>query len=180
VKNVLVGPKTATDIDKRVEKVLRGLGSPEPPLNLDFVRELLSLDRAYYTSADDGVLRETISRIKVAGLQVLKRPSLLIDAIRKLELKALCLPDVRRILIDETRPTAKQRWDEAHEIGHSLLPWHAEVTLGDNTVTLHHLHAICGRGRNGGLPLSCARIPARSPGRPHANSAVRYTARAVL
>ncbi|RKH44825.1 ImmA/IrrE family metallo-endopeptidase [Corallococcus sicarius] len=136
MKNLILTQKTAASIDRHVEKVLKGLGNPEPPLNLELVRELLRLDRAYYTSSDDSAVRETVSRIKVAGLQILKRPSLLFEAIKKFDLKALYLPDQRRILIDKSRPPKKQRWDEAHEIGHSLLPWHEEMTLGDNTQTL--------------------------------------------
>ena len=44
-KNHLIKEKTAHDIDQRVERVLRGLGNPEPPLRLEDVRELLKLDR---------------------------------------------------------------------------------------------------------------------------------------
>ena len=33
-------------------------------------------------------------------------------------------------------PEKKHRWHEAHEIGHSLIPWHEEVMLGDNSYTL--------------------------------------------
>ena len=46
------------------------------------VRELLKLDRGYYSTTDDSLLRETFSRMKVAGLQVLKRPTILRDAVR--------------------------------------------------------------------------------------------------
>ena len=44
-KNRFLSDKTARDIDERVERVLRGLGDPEPPLRLEDVRELLNLDR---------------------------------------------------------------------------------------------------------------------------------------
>jgi hypothetical protein len=30
----------------------------------------------------------------------------------------------------------KQRWSEAHEIGHDLIPWHADTMLGDTKSTL--------------------------------------------
>jgi hypothetical protein len=43
---------------------------------LDHVRELLKLDRAYYCTTDDGVLRETVSKLTIAGIQVLKRPKI--------------------------------------------------------------------------------------------------------
>jgi hypothetical protein len=105
-------------------------------LDLGAVRELLRLDRAYYSATDDGVLRETISRLRVAGLQVLKRPTILADAVRKLSLKALYLPDQKRILLDESLPVLKHRWNEAHEIGHDVIPWHAGMMLGDTELTL--------------------------------------------
>ena len=135
-RNRVLSAKTAKDIDERVERVLRGLGHPEPPLRLEDVRELLKLDREFYTADDPGVLREAISRIRVAGTQVYKRPTLLIDAIRKASLQALYLPDRRRILLDSSLPKLKHRWNEGHEIGHSLIPWHQEIMLGDNALTL--------------------------------------------
>lgn len=135
-RNRVLSEKTANDIDERVERVLRGLGHPEPPLRLEDVRELLKLDREFYTADDPGVLREAISRIRVAGTQVYKRPTLLIEAIRKASLQALYLPDRRRILLDSSLPKLKHRWNEGHEIGHSLIPWHQEIMLGDNALTL--------------------------------------------
>ena len=116
--------------------MLRGLDYPEPPLSLEVVRELLNLDLMFYTSDDPGILREAVSRIRVAGIQILKRPELLIDAIRKFNLKALYIPDQKRILIDKSQPRLKHRWNEAHEIGHSILPWHEGAMLGDDQVTL--------------------------------------------
>ena len=135
-KNYLLSPKTAQDIDQRVERVLRGLGNPEPPLRLDDVRQLLKLDRAFYTADDPSLAREAISRIRVATIQVYQRPTLIIDAIRKFSLKALYLPDRKRILLDGSLPIKKHRWNEAHEIGHSLIPWHEDMMLGDNAHTV--------------------------------------------
>ena len=135
-RNRGLSAKTAKDIDERVERVLRGLGHPEPPLRLEDVRELLKLDREFYTAEDPGVLREAISRIRIAGTQVYRRPTLLIDAIRKASIQALYLPDRRRILLDSSLPKLKHRWNEGHEIGHSLIPWHQEIMLGDNSFTL--------------------------------------------
>ena len=126
----------ASDIDQQVAKVLRGIGNPEPPLRLEDVRELLELDLKFYSSNNDGYVRETISRIKVAGKQILKRPTILLDAIQKRDLKALWVPDRKRILIDETLPRLKWRWSEGHEIGHSIIPWHDEMMHGDNKRTL--------------------------------------------
>lgn len=135
-KNKIISVKTASDIDQRIERVLKGLGNPQPPLDLRMVRELLKLDFGYYSADDPGLLQETISRLMVAGKQVLQRPSLLIDAIRKLDLRALYIPDQKRILIDQSQPQLKHRWSEAHEIGHSVIPWHEGAMLGDNDLTL--------------------------------------------
>ncbi len=136
-RNIVISVKTANDIDRRVERVLRGLGHPEPPLCLEDVRELLQLDREFFTADNPSVINEVTSRMRVAGIQVFRRPTLLIDAIRKSSLKALYLPDRKRILLDETLPKLKHRWNEAHEIGHSIIPWHHDVMLGDNLLTLN-------------------------------------------
>jgi len=79
---------------------------------------------------------ESISRIRVATVQVFKRPTLLFEAIRKLNLKALYIPDRKRILLDGDIPAKKHRWNEAHEIGHSLLPWHEDLMHGDDDFTV--------------------------------------------
>ncbi|MDE2562828.1 MAG: ImmA/IrrE family metallo-endopeptidase [Sphingomonadales bacterium] len=72
----------------------------------------------------------------MAGIQVLKRPTLLADAVRTLSLKALYLPDQKRILLDKDLPQLKHRWNEAHEIGHDIIPWHEGMMLGDTLETL--------------------------------------------
>lgn len=136
MKNIDLGIRTIADIDSQVQKILRGLGDPEPPLDLPAVRDLLKLDRQYYSTADDGLLRETLSRLKVAGKQVLLRPTILKDAVQTLSLKALYLPDQKRILLDKDLPKLKHRWNEAHEIGHDVIPWHAGMMLGDTENTL--------------------------------------------
>lgn len=141
MKNVALGPRTVSDIDAQVEKILRGLGNPEPPVDLRLVRDLLKLDRQFYSTSDDGFVREVFHRLKVAGQQVLQRPTLLKEAIQKLSLKALYLPDSRRILIDADVPQLKHRWNEAHEIGHSVIPWHEGIMFGDDQTTLApHFH----------------------------------------
>lgn len=127
---------TVADIDLQVAKVLRGLGNPEPPLDLAQVRALLKLDRGYYSTTNDGLLRETISRMKVAGKQLFLRPTLLKDAVTTLNLRALFLPDQRRILLDADLPKLKHRWNEAHEVGHGIIPWHADMMFGDTDHTL--------------------------------------------
>lgn len=136
MKNVSLRHRTLADIDGQVAKILKGLGNPEPPIDLHAVRELLKLDRGYYSITDDSLLRETFSRMKVAGLQVFKRPTILVDAVRTLNLKALYLPDQKRILLDKDLPQIKHRWNEAHEIGHDIIPWHEGMMLGDTEQTL--------------------------------------------
>ena len=136
MKNVSLGPRTISDIDGQVAKILRGLGNPEPPLELRVVRELLKLDRGYYSTTDDGLLKETFSKLKVAGKQVLLRPTILKDAVTSFNLKALYLPDQKRILLDKDLPHLKHRWNEAHEIGHDIVPWHVGMMFGDTEQTL--------------------------------------------
>ncbi len=138
-----VGKFEAEDIRQIVEKVLRDLDKPEPPLQLSQVRDLLKLNLSYYSTANSSLLQEMAHRIKVAGRQVLDRPMLLIEAIQKAKLSALWVPDTKRILIDEVVPRPKHRWIEGHEIGHSLIPWHQQFLFGDNEFTLDPIcHAI--------------------------------------
>ncbi|HST60497.1 MAG TPA: ImmA/IrrE family metallo-endopeptidase [Longimicrobium sp.] len=132
----ILDERTARDIDAVVSKLLRDLGNPGPPVQLDLIREVLALDRKYYSSSDTSLLEETIHRIRVGAKQAIQRPGLLLDIIRHRKLSALWVPDRRRILIDAELPTVKHRWTEAHEIGHSLIPWHAEMAHGDNELTL--------------------------------------------
>ncbi len=123
------------DIQSKAERILHELGSPEPPLQLENVRELLKLDRGFFTGESDGLLNTAFSRLKRAGKQLLQRPTLLGDAIKKFQLRALYLPDRKRILIDDSIPKPKHRWLEAHEIGHDILPWHHDMMLGDDDLT---------------------------------------------
>lgn len=136
MKNDQVGLREADDIRRQVTKVLRGLGNPSPPLDLTQVRELLRLDREYYSTSDSSLLREMVSRVKVGIKQLALRPSLLIDVIKKADLHALYVPDKKRILISKDLPAAKHRWAEAHEIGHDLAEWHREFLFGDDETTL--------------------------------------------
>lgn len=132
MKNLPPSLRTAAAIEEQVDKVLRGLGNPEPPLSLQDVRELQRLDRVYYSTENSSVLREFVSRIRVGARQVIERPTLILDVVKSLNLKALYIPDRKRILLDSDLPILKHRWNEAHEITHSLLPWHHEMMLGDS------------------------------------------------
>lgn len=138
-----VGVRERQDIDKLIAKVIRDLGNPEPPLRLNLVRDLLALDLRYYSTTDIGPLLEFAHRIKVAGKRLVAKPSLMLEVVRKANLSGLWMPDNRQILIDKGQPQLKHRWIEAHEIAHSLVPWHTDFLLGDNDLTLDPgCHAI--------------------------------------
>lgn len=137
MRNTFLDPLVAKDIDDQILKIRQGLAFPKPPLDLNDVLALLELDRGYYTSTDTGILQnQYLSKLVVAGKQILKRPSLLLEAIGKLSLKALYLPDRKKILIDQSLHPLKLRWNEAHEIIHSIVPWHQDLWLGDDSTTL--------------------------------------------
>lgn len=74
--------------------------------------------------------------MRVGALQIFKRPTLLLEVVRALDLRGLYILDQKRILIDETQPAPKHRWLEAHEIGHSILPWHEDAMFGDSEHTI--------------------------------------------
>ena len=44
-------------------------GILEPPVDLRIVRDLLKLDRGYYSTTDQGLLSETFNKLKIAGVQ---------------------------------------------------------------------------------------------------------------
>lgn len=135
MKALILKPRVRRDIQMKVDRILRELDNPEPPLRLELVRELLDLDRSFFTSESEGLMQTAFSRLKRAGKQILKRPTLLGDAVKKFNLRALYIPDQKRILIDDSIPQPKHRWLEAHEIGHDLLPWHHDMMLGDDDIT---------------------------------------------
>ena len=83
MKSILIDGHEAEDIGSQVQKILSGLGNPKPPLRVDDALELLRLDRGYYSSANQGAIREYVSRMMVAGKQLIKRPTLLLDVIKK-------------------------------------------------------------------------------------------------
>jgi hypothetical protein len=131
-----VGAYEADDICKIVDRMLRDLGNPEPPLDLVQVRSLLDLNLRYYSTADPSFLQEVTHHLSMAGRQLIREPMRLFDAVRKSGLTALWLPKSKSILIDQAVPKPKHRWIEGHEIGHSMIPWHREFLFGDNEITL--------------------------------------------
>lgn len=125
------------DIRAQISRVLRDLDNPEPPLNLDHVRSLLKLDLNYYSSTDLNLLDEIAHKLKVAGKSLVERPTRFTDVVKKAKLNALWIPDDRCILIDDEVPELKHRHIQAHEITHSITPWHRDFLLGDNDITLN-------------------------------------------
>jgi len=135
-KNILLSEETAASVNARVEKILKDLGNPKPPLRLEDARALLKLDLKYYSIADSSWLTEKIHQLKVAGKQVLSAPSTILAVTKSLGLKGVLLVDHRRILLDTDVAKPKLRWNEAHEITHDILPWHEGIAHGDPETTL--------------------------------------------
>ena len=137
MKGVRIGEQERIEIDAQVDKVLRGLGNPEPPIRLDDIRELLRLDRHYFSSTDDGAIREFISKVKIGAQQLFLRPTLILDVVKKASVSAFWIPDGKRILIDKNLPEKKHRWAETHEVIHSITEWHKLFLFGDSTRELN-------------------------------------------
>lgn len=142
MKNVHVNARTAKDIDDRIDRIHRDIDYAGGKVALLDVRELLRLDLQYYRTDDPRLLDEVIHKLKVGAKQVLSRPTLLMDVVKKFDLSALFIPDRKRILMDDSVPDLKKRWCESHEVAHSVIPWHVDYMLGDNRTTLsqdcHH------------------------------------------
>lgn len=136
MKNIRIDARAARDIDSHIDRVHRDLGYQDGKVQLPEVRELLRLDLRYYRLDDPGLQDEIIHKLKVGAKQVIKRPKLLFEAVRKFDLNALFMPDQKRIYIDDSVPDLKKRWYESHEVAHSLIPWHADYMLGDDRATL--------------------------------------------
>ncbi|MHB8390256.1 MAG: hypothetical protein ACYDBH_11840, partial [Acidobacteriaceae bacterium] len=120
-----VGEPEKREIHDQVGRILRDLGYPEPPLKLADVRALLSLDSQYYSSSDPGLVTELSHRFTLLARKTI--PDLgkhLLAALSKSRLCAFWVPDTARILVDSDVPKPKHRWIEAHEITHSITPWH--------------------------------------------------------
>lgn len=138
---VAVGEHERLQINAQIQRVLRDLGNPEPPLKLEDVRQLLSLDLKYYSSTDPGLISELTHRFNLLAKKSI--PGLgrhLLSALSKSKLTAFWVPDSARILLDESVPPPKHRWMEAHEVAHSLTPWHRGFLLGDSK---HSLDPAC-------------------------------------
>jgi Zn-dependent peptidase ImmA (M78 family) len=126
----------AQKIEKHCERLHNDLGNPEPPVSLDAIRELLRLDKTFYSLEDPSFLNHFLHKLMIAGKQVLTQPTRLLTALQKWDIKALWIPEKRRILLDDSIAKLKKRWTETHEIGHSIIPWHEEYLHGDPETSL--------------------------------------------
>jgi len=132
-----VGEFERRKICDQVDRILRDLSVSEPPVRLEDVRALLKLDLKFYQSSDPGIVTELAHRFTLFAKKTIPDVGKhLASALAKSRLCAFWVPDDSRILIDETVPQPKHRWIEAHEIIHSVTPWHREFLLGDNAFTL--------------------------------------------
>lgn len=136
MRNLLLDDRTARDIDARIHRIQNDLGYSGGAVILSDVRSLLKLDLHFYSIEKPDFLDQVVHKLRVGAKQVIQRPSLLLEAVRKLDLRALLVPDRKQILIDDSIPDLKKRWAETHEVVHSVLPWHAEYMLGDTNATL--------------------------------------------
>lgn len=136
MKNRFVDDGTRAEIDQIVDRLHGDLRIRDDHVVLAEIRDLLKLDLQFYSSSDPSLLDHVIHKIKLGGKQILRRPTLLLDVVRKFDLTALFIPDRKRILLDSDTPDLKKRWNESHEIAHSVLPWHQEYLLGDTKETL--------------------------------------------
>jgi hypothetical protein len=111
-----VNRSTAKAIGKQIEKLLHDLGNPEPPLKLDHVRHLLTLDRHYYSSDDHSLFTRAFHKMTIAGKQLINRPGLIKDVISKRKLRALWEPDARPSVPERGQSTSMyQSGDRAHQ-----------------------------------------------------------------
>lgn len=134
---VEVGRYEKREIDSQILRVLRDLGNPPPPLNLDDVLKLLKIDLQYYGSTDPSVIKELTHRFTLLARKTI--PDIahhLANALAKSKLNAFWIPKSQRILLDDSVPQPKHRWIQSHEIVHSLTGWHKDFLLGDNSLTL--------------------------------------------
>ena len=133
-----IGQFETIDINTNVDRLLRDLGRPEPPLRLEQVRDLQKLDLTYYSKSDLNLLDEMAHRAKMAGSIILSTARRMVDVVDQFGLRGLLMlkENEKKIFIDDEVAELKRRFIIAHEITHDLLPWHRALLLGDNEATL--------------------------------------------
>jgi len=135
-RNLFLDAATIADIESKVDRILSKVDRFRGQVRLEEVRELLDLDLKYYSKSNPSAVDHVLHNLKVGAKQVLKDPLLLLKAVTKFDLKALYVPESKKIYIDEDLHDIKKRWTEAHEVVHSVIPWHAGYALGDTKTTL--------------------------------------------
>lgn len=135
MKKPIVPIAEAKAIESRVDRLLVDLGRPEPPVSLAQVRAIQKLDVRYYSIANPDFMDRLAHKMRIAG-KVLTEPIRLVAAVKQMDLKALLLPDAKKILIDDDLHDIKKRWAEAHEVTHDLLDWHKDFMYGDTQMEL--------------------------------------------
>jgi hypothetical protein len=137
-----IDPFSAQEIDDAVDRILRDLGNPEPPLRLEDVRELLKLDLSYYSKTDLNLLDEISHQVIMAGNAIMSNAKRMFDVVSKVGLRGILLPSERQIFIDDDVADLKKRFLIGHEIAHDFIPWHKPLMMGDNDETIspscHH------------------------------------------
>ncbi|WP_421702149.1 ImmA/IrrE family metallo-endopeptidase [Aliiroseovarius sp.] len=131
-----IDPFSAQDIDIAVDRILRDLDNPEPPLRLEDVRELLKLDLSYYSKADLNLLDEISHQVVMAGNTIMSNAKRMFDVVSKVGLRGILLPTERQIFIDDDVADLKKRFLIGHEIAHDFIPWHKPLMMGDNDETI--------------------------------------------
>lgn len=133
-----IGKYETIDINNHVDRLLRDLGRPEPPLRLEQVRELQKLDLTYYQKSDLNLLDEMAHRAKMAGSTMMSTAKRMVEVVDQFGLRGLLMlkENEKKIFIDDDVVELKRRFLIAHEITHDLLPWHRALLLGDNEETL--------------------------------------------
>ncbi|MGZ3720717.1 MAG: hypothetical protein ACXVB8_20565 [Bdellovibrionota bacterium] len=121
--------KTAQDIDRTVEKLLKEMGRLTPPLRIEDVIQHLSIDHSYYSLEDPGLLKEIFHRFKIGKKKAT-------DLVQKVKLKGLWLPDSNQILVDLSVVEKKRKWVNAHEVSHKIIPTHSQFFQADTAETL--------------------------------------------
>ncbi len=152
-----IGKYERSDINEHIARLLRDLGTPEPPIRLEQVRALQKLDLTYYSKSDLNLLDEMAHRAKMAGHQISSTAKSMRDVVSEYGLKGLLMlkEGDKRIYIDDDVVELKRRFIISHEILHDLLPWHRSLLIGDNEATLNPTfhHAMEAEANYGGRRL---------------------------
>lgn len=134
-----IDPYAIPDIHERVDRLMRDLGWPEPPLRLEDVRALQQLDLTYYSKADLNLLDEMAHKARLAGNSIATSATKMVKVVQDHGLRGLLVrqgADKTIYIDDDAVVPLKRRFVIAHEITHDLLDWHRALLMGDNETTL--------------------------------------------